>query len=230
MNKVSIIIPVYNEEKTIKELLLKVQNTDFSGLEKEIIIVDDASFDATTDILNNMKQQYKILFHKKNQGKGAAIRTAVKEATGDIVVIQDADLEYLPEDYNKLLPFIINNQADVVYGSRFLDRENIKNFMFKNMLANKILTMLTNILYGASITDMETCYKAFRREFIQNIEIKSDRFDFEPEITSKLLKKKVRLKEVPISYNGRGHNEGKKINWKDGISAVVALIKYRFTD
>ena len=155
-----------------------------------------------------MKQQYKILFHKKNQGKGAAIRTAVKEATGDIVVIQDADLEYLPEDYNKLLPFIINNQADVVYGSRFLDRENIKNFMFKNMLANKILTMLTNILYGASITDMETCYKAFRREFIQNIEIKSDRFDFEPEITSKLLKKKVRLKEVPISYNGRGHNEG----------------------
>ena len=230
MKKVSIIIPVYNEKDTVEELLFNVDKADFSGLEKEIIIVDDASVDKTTEILKNLQQKYKILFHEGNQGKGAAIRTAVKEATGDIIVIQDADLEYLPDDYNKLLPLIINDEADVVYGSRFLDKDNLKNFMFKNMLANKLLTAVTNLLYGASITDMETCYKAFKREFIQNITIKSNRFDFEPEITAKVLKQKARLKEAAISYNGRGHGEGKKISWKDGISAVFALIKFRFVN
>ncbi len=230
MQKVSIIIPVYNEKETMEKLLNKVKEADFSGLNKEIIIVDDASCDGTTEILDNLKDKYKILFHDKNMGKGAAIRTAVKEITGDIAVIQDADLEYNPDDYNKLLPLIINDKADVVYGSRFLDKQNLKNFMFKNMLANKLLTVLTNILFGASVTDMETCYKAFRREVLQNITIKSDRFDFEPEITAKILKQKVRLKEVAISYNGRGHNEGKKINWKDGLHAIFALIKFRFSD
>ncbi len=230
MKKVSIIIPVYNEKDTIKELLGKVEFAKFSGLEKEIIIVDDCSNDGTTDVLRELRKDYKILFHEKNQGKGAAIRTAVKEATGDFVVIQDADLEYLPDDYDKLLPLLINDEADVVYGSRFKKQENSKNFILKNKIANKFLTLLTNILYGATITDMETCYKAFKRELIQSITIKSNRFDFEPEITAKIMKKKIRLKEVPISYFGRGHEQGKKINWKDGIHAILTLVKYRFVD
>ena len=193
-------------------------------------MVDDCSSDGTTEILKELSQNYKVLFHEKNQGKGAAIRTAVKEATGDFVVIQDADLEYLPDDYDKLLPILLNDEADVVYGSRFLNVENSKNFILKNKIANKFLTLLTNVLFGATITDMETCYKAFKREFIQGITIKSDRFDFEPEITAKVMKQKARLKEVPISYFGRGHEEGKKINWKDGVHAIFALIKFRFSD
>ena len=230
MQKVTIIIPVFNEKNTLKQILEKVEQANFSGLEKEIIMVDDSSSDGTDEILKELTGKYKILWHEKNQGKGAAIRTAVKEATGDFVVIQDADLEYLPDDYDILLPFLINNEADVVYGSRFLNADNSKNFILKNKLANLFLTMLTNILFGAKITDMETCYKAFKREFIQGIEIKSNRFDFEPEITAKVMKKHARLKEVPISYNGRGHKEGKKINWKDGIHAILTLIKYRFID
>lgn len=230
MKKVSIIIPVFNEKNTIKALLEKVQNANFSSLEKEIIMVDDCSNDGTTEILRELSKNYKVFFHEKNQGKGAAIRTAIKEATGDFVVIQDADLEYLPDDYDKLLPLLINDEADVVYGSRFKNQENSKNFILKNKIANKFLTLLTNILYGAEITDMETCYKAFKRELIQSITIKSNRFDFEPEITAKIMKRKARLKEVPISYFGRGHDEGKKINWKDGIHAILTLIKFRFTD
>ena len=230
MKKVSIVIPVYNEIHSLEKLLLKVEEANFAGLEKEIILVDDKSTDGTFEILQRMQEKYKVLFHEKNQGKGAAIRTAVKEATGDFVVIQDADLEYLPDDYDKLLPLLINNEADVVYGSRFKNEENSKNFILKNKLANMFLTMLTNILYGAKITDMETCYKAFKREFIQGITIKSNRFDFEPEITAKIMKKKAKLVEVPISYIGRGHEEGKKINWKDGIHAILTLVKYRFTD
>ena len=230
MKKVSILIPVFNEKDTLKLLLEKVEQANFAGLEKEIIMVDDCSNDGTTDILKELSQNYKVLFHEKNQGKGAAIRTAVKEATGDFVVIQDADLEYLPDDYDKLLPILLNDEADVVYGSRFLNVENSKNFILKNKIANKFLTLLTNVLFGATITDMETCYKAFKREFIQGITIKSDRFDFEPEITAKVMKQKARLKEVPISYFGRGHEEGKKINWKDGVHAIFALIKFRFSD
>lgn len=230
MQKVSIIIPVYNEKDTLKLLLEKVENADFCGIEKEIIITDDASTDGTTDIIKEFEGKYKVLFHSKNQGKGAAIRTSLKEATGDFVVIQDADLEYSPEDYNKLLPLLINNEADVVYGSRFINTENSENFIFKNKLANKFLTLLTNVLYGCAISDMETCYKAFKKEIIQSIEIKSDRFDFEPEITAKLMKKKAKIKEVAISYNGRAHSEGKKINWKDGLHAIFTLIKYKFKD
>ncbi len=230
MNKVSIIIPVFNEKDTLELLLEKVERANFSGLQKEIILVDDFSTDGTRDILKRLEHKYMVFFHDKNQGKGAAIRTAVKHASGDIVVIQDADLEYLPDDYDKLLPLIINNQADVVYGSRFKNQNNSKNFILKNKLANLFLTMLTNLLYGAEITDMETCYKAFKSEFIRGINIKSNRFDFEPEITAKILKKKAKLVEVPISYNGRGHQEGKKINWKDGVHAILTLIKFRFQD
>ncbi len=230
MQKVSIIIPVYNEKNTLLPLLEKVEEAKFAGLEKEIILVDDASTDGSSEILKELKDKYKIIFHKENQGKGAAIRTAVKEVSGDFVVIQDADLEYLPNDYDKLLPLLINNEADVVYGSRFKNSENLKNFIWKNKLANKFLTLLTNILFGTSITDMETCYKAFKRDFIQGITIKSNRFDFEPEITAKVIKNKARLIEISISYNGRGHNEGKKINWKDGIMAIITMIKFRFFD
>ena len=230
MSKVTVIIPVYNEKDTLLQLIEKVETAKFAGLEKEIILVDDCSTDGTTDILKSLTEKYKVLFHEKNQGKGAAIRTAVKEATGDFVVIQDADLEYLPDDYDKLLPLLINNEADVVYGSRFKNKENLKNFILKNKIANKFLTLLTNVLYGAKITDMETCYKAFRREFIQRVNIKSNRFDFEPEITAKILKQKARLQEVAISYNGRGHDEGKKINWKDGVHAILTIIKFRFVD
>ncbi len=230
MKKVSVIIPVFNEKNTILQILEKVENANFAGLEKEIILTDDFSFDGTRDILEKLKNKYKILFHEKNKGKGAAIRTAVKEAKGDFIVIQDADLEYLPEDYDKLLPILINDEADVVYGSRFINPDNNKNFILKNKIANIFLTSLTNILFGCKITDMETCYKAFKKDILQSVTIKSNRFDFEPEITAKILKKKVRLKEVPVSYNGRGHSEGKKINWKDGICAVWTLIKYRFID
>jgi len=230
MNKVTIIIPVYNEKNTINELLKKVEEAAFAGLAKEIILVDDCSTDGTGKILKELNGRYKVLFHEKNMGKGAAIRTAVKEASGDYVVIQDADLEYLPCDYDKLLPLLINDEADVVYGSRFKNKENLKKFILKNKIANKFLTLLTNLLYGSGITDMETCYKAFKREFIQKINIKSNRFDFEPEITAKVLKQKARLKEIAISYNGRSHDEGKKINWKDGIHAILTIIKYRFID
>ncbi|MCD7879924.1 MAG: glycosyltransferase family 2 protein [Candidatus Gastranaerophilales bacterium] len=230
MKKVSIIIPVFNEINTVNQLLEKVEQAAFSGLEKEIIIVDDSSTDGTKEILKNLADKYTILFHDKNKGKGAAIRSAIGKVTGDFTVIQDADLEYLPDDYDKLLPLLINDEADVVYGSRFRNKENLKNFLLKNKIANKFLTILTNILYNAEITDMETCYKAFKSEFIKNITINSDRFDFEPEITAKILKQKIRLKEVPINYLGRSHDEGKKINWKDGLHAIFTLIKYRFKD
>lgn len=230
MNKVSIIIPVFNEKDTILALLEKVEDASFCGLEKEIIFVDDASTDGTLEILKTLESKYMVLFHPVNQGKGSAIRTAVECAGGDFIVIQDADLEYTPDDYDKLLPLLINDEADVVYGSRFKNAENSKNFILKNKLANKFLTIMTNILYGAEITDMETCYKAFKSEFLKNITIKSNRFDFEPEITAKVMKRKARLKEVAITYNGRSHDEGKKINWKDGLQAIFTLIKYKFSD
>ncbi len=232
MSKVSIIIPAYNEKDTIAPIIEKVEKANFAGLEKEIIVVDDASNDGTTEILKDIasKTQHKILFHEVNRGKGCAIRTALANATGDFVVMQDADLEYLPDDYDKILPLLINNEADVVYGSRFKNKDNDKEFMLKNKIANKFLTLLTNVLYGASITDMETCYKSFKSEIIKSITIKADRFDFEPEITAKVMKKKARIKEVPIAYFGRGHDEGKKIGFKDGIHAILTLIKYRFTD
>lgn len=230
MNKVSILIPVYNEINSLEKLLQKVEEAPFAGLEKEIILVDDCSTDGTRDILKNLEGKYKVLYHDVNQGKGAALRTGFKAVTGDIAVIQDADLEYEPNDYDGVLQLIINGEADVAYGSRFMDLTQSETVVKVNFFANKMLTLMTNILFGAKLTDMETCYKAFKTEFIKDIEIKSNRFDFEPEITAKVLKKKARLKESPISYKGRTFEEGKKITMKDGIHAVIALIKYRFTD
>ena len=230
MKKISILVPVYNEEATLTKMIEKLEEATFCNLEKEIILINDASTDGSADILKNLENKYKVLYHQKNQGKGAALRTGLKEVTGDIVVIQDADLEYDPKDYEDLIKLIIEDKADVVYGSRLSGGKPSRSFMVTHLLGNKFLTLLTNILYNTTLTDMETCYKAFKASFIKDIKIRSDRFDFEPEITAKILKKKARLYELPISYYGREYEEGKKITWKDGIHAIFALIKFRFID
>lgn len=230
MKKISIIIPVYNEKNTIFAILDEVEKTDFCSLEKEIILIDDCSTDGSSDILDGLKNKYKILHHSVNVGKGAAIRTGITAATGDIIVIQDADLEYSPKDYPALIKPLIAGEADVVYGSRFLSASSSKNYMIANYIGNKVLTIFTNILFGSKLTDMETCYKVFKSEFIKGINIKSNRFDFEPEITAKVLKQKIKIKELPIAYDARAMHEGKKITWVDGIHAILALLKFRFFD
>lgn len=230
MKKISIIVPVYNEINTLEKVIDRLQEVPFCGLEKEIIIVDDYSTDGTRELIKDYEGMYKVFYHDYNQGKGAAIRTGFSHVTGDIMVIQDADLEYDPADYDDLIKLIIEGKADVVYGSRLSGGKPSRSFMFTHLLGNKLLTFITNLLYNTTLTDMETCYKAFRTDFIRGIEIKSNRFDFEPEITAKVLKRHPRLYELPISYYGREYAEGKKITWKDGIHAVIALIKFRFTD
>lgn len=230
MEKISIIIPVYNEINTLELILEKIENVSFFNMEKEIILVDDYSTDGSRELLQSLEDKYKVSYHNYNQGKGAAIRTAMANMTGDIMIIQDADLEYDPEDYKELLQLIIDNKADVVYGSRLCGGKPSRSFMYTHLLGNKLLTFVTNVLYNTTLTDMETCYKAFRTSFLEGIKIKSDRFDFEPEITAKVLKRNARLYELPISYYGREYAEGKKITWKDGLHALLALIKYRFTD
>lgn len=230
--KLSIIIPAYNEEKSILEAINKVKRVKLENITKEIIIIDDFSTDNTKEILTKLKDSsLKIFFHQKNHGKGAAIRTALKHATGDIILIQDADLEYDPIEYEKLLKPIIENETKVVYGSRLnAIKKNLQKMYKLHYLGNLFLTIMTNILYGAKITDMETGYKVFRKEVIENINLKAKRFDFEPEITAKILKKGYKITEVPINFIGREFNEGKKITWKDGVKALYYLIKYRFTD
>lgn len=230
MKKLTILIPIFNEVNTLKIILQKVEEANFCGLEKEIILIDDFSTDGTREILEELKDKYKIFYHDKNMGKGAALRTGFEHMTGDIVVIQDADLEYDPVDYEPLIKLILDGRADVAYGSRLSGGKPSRSFMFTHLLGNKLLTLMTNILYNTTLTDMETCYKAFRVEFIKGIEIKSNRFDFEPEITAKVLKRGARLYELPISYYGREYEEGKKITWKDGVHAILALIKFRFVD
>ena len=230
MNKITVLIPIFNEVSTLKIILQKVEEANFCGLEKEIILIDDFSTDGTREILEELKDKYKIFYHDKNMGKGAALRTGFEHMTGDIVVIQDADLEYEPEDYEPLIKLILDGKADVAYGSRLSGGKPSRSFMFTHLLGNKLLTLMTNVLYNTTLTDMETCYKAFKAEFIKGIEIKSNRFDFEPEITAKVLKRGARLYELPISYYGREYTEGKKITWKDGFHAILALIKFRFTD
>ncbi len=228
MQKITILIPVFNEVNTLYKILEKVESIEFYGLEKEIILIDDYSTDGTKELYKNLN--YKVLYHDKNKGKGAALRTGFKEASGDIITIQDADLEYNPQDLLPLVKAVLDNEADVVYGSRFLNIDKSKNFMLTHFLGNKMLTIITNILYGAKLTDMETCYKVFKAEYVKPLNIKSDRFDFEPEITAKILKQGAKLKEIPISYEARGFEEGKKISWKDGFAAILALIKFKFMD
>jgi glycosyltransferase involved in cell wall biosynthesis len=227
--KLSVIIPCYNEIHTIREILQQVIDV---GLADEIIIIDDGSVDGTRDILPELEAKYepvRIILHEQNQGKGAAVSTGFKNATGDIFLIQDADLEYDPRDYPKLLQPITEGRAKVVYGSRFLGGPR-KTMFFWNMVANKFLTLVTNILFNTILSDMETCYKVFRAEVVRDLKIRSRRFDFEPEITAKVLKQGIRIYEVPISYNGREWTEGKKIKWYDAPIALWTLVRYRFTD
>ncbi|HWE64551.1 MAG TPA: glycosyltransferase family 2 protein [Chloroflexota bacterium] len=224
--KISIIIPVYNEAATIREVLSRVRS---SPIEKEIIVIDDGSTDGTRDLLEEERMpDTQVIFHPRNQGKGTAIRTGLKHATGDYVLIQDADLEYDPADYELLLRPILRGKATIVYGSRFLGEH--KAMLFWHSVGNRMLTLLTNMLYDSTLTDMETCYKLFPTELIQRIPLRAQRFEFEPEITAKVLKRGYRIYEVPISYAGRELDEGKKISWRDGIPALLTLIKYRFMD
>ena len=225
--RLSIIIPVYNECKTISTLVDHVLSVQ--TIEKEIIIVDDYSTDGTRDVLKNevYSKVAKILYHDMNKGKGAALRTGIQEATGDFVIIQDADLEYNPHEYPLLLRALLEDEADVVYGSRFLSHKERRVLYFWHSVGNKFLTLLSNMFSNLTLSDMETCYKVFRREIIQSINIKENRFGFEPEITAKIAKiPEIRIYEVGISYHGRTYAEGKKINWKDGFRAIWCIIKY----
>jgi glycosyltransferase involved in cell wall biosynthesis len=226
--KLSVIIPVYNEFESIRTILQRVQD---SKLAHEIIVVDDGSKDGTRDILKQLdgKRRVRVILHEKNQGKGAAVRTGMSAAKGDVLLIQDADLEYDPRDYPDLLQPIQEGLADVVYGSRFLGKAH-RVTMFWHMVANKSLTLMTNILYDTILTDMETGYKVFRREVIEGMTIRSNSFNFEPEFTAKILKRKRRIFEVPIRFNPRDYSEGKKIKLHDAFEAVWTLIKYRFVD
>jgi glycosyltransferase involved in cell wall biosynthesis len=221
--RLSVIIPVYNEAGTILEVVKRVQETPY---DKEIIVVDDGSTDGTYEILRRIEGKgIIVLSHKLNQGKGASIRTAMRQITGDFVIIQDADLEYNPSEYPRLLAPLLERKADVVYGSRFLGGPH-RVLFFWHALGNRIITILSNILTDLNLSDMETGYKAFRSEILKKIEIKSNRFGFEPEITAKISKMGCRIYEIPISYWGRDYTEGKKINWKDGLAAIYWIVRY----
>lgn len=231
-NKVlSVIMPVYNEAKTIEKAINEVKKVKVKSIKKQIIVVDDGSTDGTKDVLNKIKSKDKsliIIFKGKNHGKGSAIREGLKYATGDYIIFQDADLEYTPEDYNIMLMPVLKGHADVVYGSRFLGPH--RSFLFWHYVANKFLNFLTNLMYNSTLTDMETCFKLFKSEIIKDIRLRSNSFTIEPEITSKILKKNVRIYEVPIQYFGRGYKEGKKIKSIDGLKALFTIIWYRFFD
>jgi glycosyltransferase involved in cell wall biosynthesis len=224
----SVIIPIYNEVASIREIVKRVKN---SGLAWEIILVDDGSKDGTRDLLKEMdgNDNIRVILHEKNQGKGAAVRTGLDAARGDVLLIQDADLEYDPRDYPVLLKPLEEGLADVVYGSRFLGGPH-RVVMFWHMVANQLLTFMTNILYNTILSDMETGYKVFRRKVVDGMPLRAKRFDFEPEFTAKVLKRKYRIFEVPITFNPRDYSEGKKIGLKDAFEAVWTLLKYRFVD
>ncbi len=227
--KLSVVIPVYNERATLREIMGRVEAVDL-GFPKEVIVVDDFSTDGTREILQGLEQPgVRVLFQDRNRGKGAALRRGFAEAQGDIVLVQDADLEYDPAEYPQLLAPILDGRADAVYGSRFLGGPH-RVLLYWHSLGNRILTTLTNMVSNLNLTDMETCFKVFRRDVLQKLRLKSDRFGFEPEVTIKLAKLRARIYEVPISYAGRDYSEGKKIGWKDGLAALYHIIRFRFFD
>jgi glycosyltransferase involved in cell wall biosynthesis len=234
-------MPAFNEEAFLEEIVRRVQTVDLGDMERELVIVDDCSTDGPPHVLARIEGQIsldpqarafdrpiRVYRHAVNQGKGAGLRTGFAEARGDLIIIQDADLEYDPEDYPKLINPVLRGKAEVVYGSRFTGER--RNMFFHHWVGNRFLTLVTNLLYNTTLSDMETCYKLFTRQALQGVVIKSDRFNFEPEITAKILKKGIRIYEVPISYTGREFHEGKKITWKDGLAALVALVKFRLMD
>ncbi len=229
--KLSVVIPAYNEKGTIGEIIARVREVKIDGIDKELVIVDDASTDGTREVLKRYEndKDIRVFYHEKNQGKGAALQTAFGQVQGEYVVIQDADLEYDPKEYPKLLEPILDGRADVVYGSRFLGGPH-RVFFYWHYVGNRFLTTLSNMLSDVNLTDMETCYKAFRREVFGKVKIRSKRFGCEPEFTMKVAKYRFRIYEVPISYSGRGYAEGKKITWKDGLKAIFTLLWFRFFD
>jgi len=223
----SVVMPVFNERATIEEIIPRVLAVP---IRVELIVVDDGSTDGTRDLLTALQKQhtFKLIFQPKNAGKGAALRRGFQDVTGDLVVIQDADLEYSPEELPDLIDLICKGRADVVYGSRFLGRHRV--FLFTHYLGNRLLTSITNVLYNTMLSDMETCYKVMRTEVLRSFRLEANGFGIEPELTAKIFKRHYRVYEVPISYDGRGYEEGKKITWRDGVVALWVLLKFRFTE
>jgi glycosyltransferase involved in cell wall biosynthesis len=226
--KLSVIVPVYNERNTVAEIVRRMRAVELP-LEREIVIVDDGSDDGTRHVLSQLADStIRVVLHDHNRGKGSAIRTGLAQATGDLVLIQDADLEYDPDDWPRLLAPALKGRSQVVYGSRFTGER--RNMLFLHWVGNRFLSLVTNVLYNTTLSDMETCYKLFDRSLLNDIQLRAERFDFEPEVTAKVLRRGIRIYEVPISYSGREFAEGKKITWRDGLAALWTLLKYRFID